>query len=354
MRICLIASSRFPVTEPFAGGLEAHTAMLATELTRRGHEVSLFAAAGSDVVTDTHTLDVDAFVPSAEARADVGASPVQWMQEHHAYLSLMLRLAGRDAGRFDVVHNNSLHHLPVAMASMIGAPVVTTLHTPPTAWLESAIAFAPASARFVSVSRHTARAWQHAVDSVVVPNGVDTDAWTQGPGGADAVWFGRLVPEKAPHLAIRAARLAGLPLTLAGPAMDPRYFADEVEPLLGDGVRYAGHLDQSQLVRLVGDSRVTLVSPSWDEPYGLVAAESLACGTPVAAFARGAIAEILDATCGRLAAPDDVTQLADAARAASLLPRDAARERAVRHCSLGAMVDGYEAVYDDVLPAVAA
>jgi glycosyltransferase involved in cell wall biosynthesis len=347
VRICLIASSRFAVKEPFAGGLEAHTATLATELTRRGHDVSLFAAPGSTLAGGTTVLDVDRFEPSAAARADVGAMPAPWMREHHAYLSLMLRLAREDRGRFDVVHNNSLHHLPVAMATMTPVPVVTTLHTPPTAWLESAIAFAPPSARFVAVSRHTAAAWRHVVDASVVPNGIDPRVWAEGPGGAHAVWSGRLVPEKAPHLALRAARLAGLRIVLAGPIMDRHYFDTEIAPLLDDRAVYAGHLDQRALAELVGRSAVALVTPAWDEPFGLVAAEALACGTPVAAFARGGLTEILTPACGRLAPAGDVDALAEAGLDARALSRSAARRHAVTRYSVDAMVDAYEAIYDE-------
>ncbi len=349
MRICLIASSRFPVREPFAGGLEAHTAALATALIARGHDVTLFAAPGSRLATATSVLDVDRFDPSPAARADVGAMPVQWMREHHAYLSLMLRLAGDDAGRFDVVHNNSLHHLPVAMAGLTALPVVTTLHTPPTAWLESAIEFAPPTSRFVAVSRHTADAWRHVVDASVVPNGVDTTIWRMGTGGGRAVWSGRLVPEKAPHLALDAARLAGLPIILAGPVMDRPYFDREIAPRLGATAHYAGHLAGRGLAELVGAAPVTFVTPEWDEPFGLVAAESLACGTPVAAFARGALPEILDADTGRLAPAGDASALAEAALAAMSLSRSAARRRAIDRFSLDAMVDGYERVYQDLM-----
>ena len=92
LRICLIASSRFPVAEPFAGGLEAHTHSLASELIRRGHEVTLFAAPGSDPALGVTELGVEPFSSSPAARADVGARPEQWMREHHAYLKLMLDL----------------------------------------------------------------------------------------------------------------------------------------------------------------------------------------------------------------------------------------------------------------------
>jgi glycosyltransferase involved in cell wall biosynthesis len=349
LRICLIASSRFPVAEPFAGGLEAHTHSLATELIRRGHEVSLFAAPGSDPRLGATELGVEAFISSPAARADIGARPEQWMREHHAYLKLMLDLS-RDPGKYDVVHNNSLHHLPVAMAEATGLPFVTTLHTPPVPWLESAAMLAAPGLAYASVSRHTASAWHHVVASTVIHNGVDTNAWAAGPGGSSAIWFGRLVPEKAPHLAILAARAAGMEIDLAGPSLDQVYFEREIAPLLDDRTRYLGHLRHEQLVHAVGRARVSVVTPIWDEPYGLVAAESLACGTPVAAFARGGVPEILDEHSGRLAAPGDVEALGEAMIAASLLSRDAARRRAVASCSLERMVDDYEALYSSLLP----
>jgi glycosyltransferase involved in cell wall biosynthesis len=349
LRICLIASSRFPVSEPFAGGLEAHTHSLATELIRRGHQVSLFAAPGSDPKLGAIELGVEPFSSSPAARADVGARPEQWMREHHAYLKLMLDLS-RNPGMYDIVHNNSLHHLPVAMAEATGLPFVTTLHTPPVPWLESAALLAAPTLAYASVSRHTAGAWRHVVDSTVIHNGVDTNAWIPGPGGPAAIWFGRLVPEKAPHLAIRAARAAGMEIDLAGPSLDRGYFDTEIAPLLDDRTRYLGHLRHEQLVRAVGRAAVSVVTPSWDEPYGLVAAESLACGTPVAAFARGGVPEILDEKSGRLAAPDDVDALGAAMRVASGLSRDDARRRAVVACSLERMVDDYEDLYDGLVP----
>ena len=131
LSICLVASSRFPVAEPFMGGLEAHTHALAGVLMQRGHRVSLFAAPGSDPALGATSLDVAPYTMSDAARADVGAPPEAWMQEHHAYLDLMLGISRGRHGPFDVVHNNSLHHLPVAMSEVLDVPVVTTLHTPP-------------------------------------------------------------------------------------------------------------------------------------------------------------------------------------------------------------------------------
>src|SRR4029079_16757170 len=123
-------------------------------------------------------------------------------------------------------------------------PVVTTLHTPPVPWLESAIEVAGSAGTFVAVSRAMRAAWSHAVSALVILNGVDADLWVPGTGGQDAVWSGRLVPEKAPHEAIDAVRRTGRTITVAGPMLDRAYFDREIQPRLGDKVRYAGHLDQ--------------------------------------------------------------------------------------------------------------
>lgn len=349
LRVCLIASSRFPVAEPFVGGLEAHTHSLARALSDRGHAVSLFAAHGSDSFADAENLDIqDDFRSTRTARQDIAAPPERWMEEHHAYLGLCLGLAATGRRRFDVIHNNSLHHLPVAMSAAIDLPMVTTLHTPPTPWLESALRFASPHSTFLAVSEYTAAQWASSVSARVVHNGVDTERWMPGPGGDAAIWFGRIVPEKAPHVAIAAARAAGMRLHIAGPILDGDYYATRIAPELDDRIRYIGHLDSAALAREVGSSAVTFVTPDWDEPYGLVAAESMATGTPVAAIARGGVPELITTESGRLAAPGDIEGLARAALEAARLSRKRTRAHALRNCSIETMVDGYERAYSSV------
>ena len=354
MRVCIIASSRFPITEPFAGGLEAHTYSLARGLQQRGHAVSVFAAPGSRIGVPVTTLDVPEHQSSAAARADVGAPPLQWMQEHHAYLTVMMRLLRGGAEEFDLVLNNCLHHLPVAMASALPIPMVTTLHTPPVPWLESAIEVAGGRGTFVAVSRAMATAWQHAVSPAVILNGVDTARWSFGAGGPGAVWSGRIVPEKAPHEAIDAARLAGLPIQLAGPVLHRGYFEQEIALRLGPDVEYVGHLDHETLCRVVGASRVALVTPRWDEPYGLVAAEAMSCGTPVAAYPRGGLVEIVTSDSGRLASSPDVASMAEAIEGAARCDRSAVRRHAETAHGLDRMLDEYEALFAGMVTARAA
>ena len=350
MHVVVLAASKHPIAEPFAGGLESLTWHLVRGLRRRGVDVTLFAGPGSDPALRATELDVAPLRLSATARADVSMVPEAWLREHHAYLQVMLSLQRRDD--VDVVHNNSLHHLPVAMADSLRAPVLTTLHTPPTPWLEPALEINSRSrnplrhSHFVAVSQHTAQSWSHVASPDVVHNGIDVRRWVAGPGGDDLVWVGRIVPEKAPHRAIAMARASGRRLRIAGPVGDAGYFTRHVAGELDDDVSYVGHLDTDGLVALVGSSAAMLVTPEWDEPYGLVAAESLACGTPVVALDRGGLREFVVPGVGVLV-PRDAggPEAADAVAAAVRLDRADCRAHAVAACSVDSMVERYLHLY---------
>jgi len=352
LRVALVASSRYPIREPFAGGLEAMVSDLAGSLRARGHEVSMFAAEGSVGADPRHVFPAGGWDASRLAATDPSMPARGFLRDHHAYLQLMMALSGPLGRRFDVVHNHSLHHLPVAMAPLLDVPMLTTLHTPPTPWLESAITIGEGlGTSFACVSAHTAGLWTDVLPHRphVVPNGVDLRRWPRGPGGGDLLWSGRLVAEKAPHLAIEAARSAGMRLRLAGPASDPAYVDAVIRPHLGRGVTYLGHLDQADLAREVGTASAVLVTPMWDEPFGLVVAEALACGTPVVSFARGGIPEVLcHPSLGRLVAPGDAAGMAAALPATVELDRGAVRRFAVRHLSHENMVDRYDALYREL------
>ena len=339
LRIGVIGHLRFPLSQPFAGGLEAATYALVERLAARGHDVTLFAAPGS--VPD---LPVRLVTPRQGRGPTVRQLACGDEDGHHQdYLDLVGGLIGSD--EFDVIHNNSLHYLPLVLAAAISAPMVTTFHTPPYPSLEAAVALAPSTAAFTSVSEFTARLWRSTTSSTVVSNGVDLDRFPQGAGGGAPVWSGRLVPEKAPHEAIDAARRAGLPLRLAGPIGDEDYYRREIAPRLGNGIDHIGHLDHYALSGLVRSASVCVITPAWDEPFGLVAAEAAASGTPVAAYARGALTDLVTPSTGVLAPAGDTEALAQAMRAAARLDRVGVRAHAEAHLSLDTMVNQYVDLY---------
>jgi glycosyltransferase involved in cell wall biosynthesis len=343
VRIAIIAHLKYAIGEPFAGGLEMHTHILARSLRERGHDVTLFASTRSDP-----SLGLEAICEETsllETGIDE-ANDVAFFREHNAYLDLMTALRSRS---FDLIHNNSLHYLPVSMSETLSVPVVTTLHTPPFCWLESGIRLNRGPMTYVAVSEATAAMWRHVAHAHhVIPNGIDPRHFPYQPIANQKpylIWYGRIVPEKGLDYAIDASRLAGLPLRIAGPISNQGYFDKLIAPRLGGDVEYVGHLSHIALSKLVGGAVAALCTPRWEEPYGLVVAEALACGTPVAAFARGGLPALLTPDCGVLAEPDNISSLASAVLAASLLERSACRAYAEHYCCSRRMVDEYEALY---------
>ncbi|MBB2988848.1 glycosyltransferase involved in cell wall biosynthesis [Mycolicibacterium iranicum] len=348
LHIALIAHNHFPIREPFPGGIEAHVWHLSRALLAHGHAVTLYAAEGSDLGTAHPALTIETLPRSAAAAAPFPLPGAVKESNHNAFHQVMAELA-ESGGDVDVVHNHSLNYVPILLAPRLGTPLLTTLHTPPFPILEAAVGSVAQKkgSAFAAVSTQAAAACDH-VDiarMTVVRNGIDTDRWPAGPGGDYLVWSGRILEEKGPHLAIDAALQAGYRIVLAGPIADDDFFGRRIQPRLGDRVDYAGHLDQTELAKVVGGAAAALVTPLWEEPYGQVVVEAMSCGTPVVAFASGGIPELVDHRCGCLVPSRDVGAMAAAIPGVVALPRDVVRETAVAQHGIGRMVEEYVALY---------
>lgn len=346
MKIAILGHLKFPIGAPFAGGLERHTHALAAGLWARGHAVTLFAAEGSDPAL----APVGICAPTGPHTGDPESDTVIDAIEGDAYARMMRAVA--DDG-FDLVHANCLHALPLAESRNLRIPMLAVLHVPAFEPFASGLRQASPDLRVVAVSRQLAALWQEIAPRIqVIGNGIDLDTFApsrQGVGDPYACWSGRIGPEKGLHLAIDAARMAGIALAFAGPRTNEAYWRDEIAPRLGPDIRDLGHLGEAALAAHLGGARVAVVSPRWEEPFGLVVVEALACGTPVAAFARGALPDLLDDATGRLAKPDDVADLARAITEAATLDRATCRARAVAHFGIDRMLDAYEALYRDLV-----
>jgi glycosyltransferase involved in cell wall biosynthesis len=351
MRIALLAHVRQPIAEPFMGGMEAHSWHLANGLAERGHEVVLFAAGDSDPRFTIDPVLVEHYertFPWAEHR---GSAPLI-AHVDAGFASACDRIAG---GGFDVVHNNSLHRFPLQRAGIGEVATVTSLHVPP---FDALHWFVKDSARpwhhlTVTSAGQLAAWWPDGPpeQSSVLHNGIDPAAWPFVPSGnGSAVWSGRITPNKGPHLAIEAARRAGVPLTLFGIVEDRDYWQSSVEPALGGPVRYGGHLDARTLAREIGQASVFLFTPCWDEPFGLVAIEAMACGVPVAAFGMGAAREVV-AEAGVIVSPGNVIELSDAILAAMSIERAIPRDRVLANFTDDIWMDGCELLYERVIRA---
>ncbi len=328
------------------GGMESLTWHLVAGLKARGHEVVLFASGDSD---PTFTLDpvldehYERTFPWAEHK---GSAPLI-AHIDAGYAAACDRIA---AGGFDVVHNNSLHRFPLRHPAV---PTVTSLHVPP---FDALHWFVKESAgrrhRLTVTSSSQMHAWWPdgaPPEASILHNGIAPQAWPfQARGDGSAVWCGRISPNKGPHLAVDAARTASLPLTLFGAIEDRAYFREAVQPGLGHSIRYGGHLSDIALAAEVGRASVYLFTPCWDEPFGLVAAEAMACGVPVASTDMGAAREIIGEA-GIFVQAGDAAALARAIPAAIEIPREIPHARVLRMFTQELWIDRCEALYAKVI-----
>ncbi|MGI4954852.1 MAG: glycosyltransferase [Janthinobacterium lividum] len=348
MRIALLAHVRQPIAQPFMGGMESHSWHLAAGLEARGHEVVLFASGDSDgrfTIDPVLSEHYERTFPWAEHR---GSRPlIEHVDRGYAAACDRIRQGG-----FDVVHNNSLHRFPLQRAQSGEVPTVTSLHVPPFDALHWFVAGSAAPSHHLTVtSAGQMRAWWPGAvppETSILHNGIDPRDWPfRAEGDGSAVWCGRINANKGTHLAIEAARRAGIPLTVFGAIEEPDYWEAAVAPALGGAVRYGGHLDAGSLALELGRCSVSLFTPCWDEPFGLVAIEAMACGVPVAAFDMGAAREVI-AEAGVVAPPGDAAALAEAIPAAMTIDRTIPRDRVLRMFTHDRWLDRCERLYDVV------
>jgi len=353
MKIGIIAHLKHPINAPFAGGLEVFTHQITSLLQSRGHEVILFASSSSDsrlpvepIISDDH---YDKQSGLRIKRKDMAS---EYIAEHHAYFELMMKL---DSYELDVVFNNSLHYIPITMASQIQTPMLTILHTPP--FYELSLAIKAERTRpvisYSTVSKFNASNWSHLIqDCQVISNGIDLSEWTASPNLSQdepyAVWFGRIHPDKGLQYAITACKKAGIKLKVAGGIADKKYFKNVIEPLLHPNVERLGLLERAALGHLIAGAAVCVVTPTWQEPFGLVIAEAMASGTPVAGFKMGALAELVNSSSGILVDFADTDALAKAILETRELDRKKIAEYACKQFNIENMIDRYEQLLYEV------
>lgn len=353
MKIALIAHCLYPIREPFEGGLEMITFLLCRSLMELGHEVHLYGHRDSHEAFQIKSISTDRLYPSAffSEMSGMGQDPVA-VRELLAYTRVMQQIA---EGDYDIVHNHSLHYMPILMGNSLGIPMVTSIHTPTFPYLQLGANGVKGSERqiFTMVSKSLAKTWKSTIPSAtVVYNGIDLLNWepVRNPTGDYVLWSGRICPEKGTDFAIKAAVLARTPIILAGPVSNRDYFENRVAPLLdGVGVKYIGHIEQKALRPILGNAMAMLFTSTWEEPYGLTLAESLACGTPVIAFEGGATREILTDATGIIVSKYDIEAMASAISSVTRLRRSECRKRAENFCSHDLMVKGYLNIYTRLL-----
>lgn len=312
------------------GPWEQVTGLLAEGLVAHGVDVTLFATL--DSIT---SATLDGVCPHGYAD-DPSMDGRVWEAMHVAHALARSR-------EFDLVHNH-LDWLPVAFATHCRAPLLTTIH----GFSGSGILPAYTSARSAYVSISDADRSPELDYIATVYHGVDLEGLPFGPdGGAGLVAFGRIHPDKGTHTAIEIARLADRPLTICGIVQDERYFTEQVAPHVdGERVRFLGSVGPQQRGEILGAAAALLHPIAFDEPFGLSVVESMACGTPVVAYRRGSMPEVVDEgiTGFLVHTPQEA---ADAVARITNIDRAGCRARVEQRFSADRMVTDYLSLYRD-------
>jgi glycosyltransferase involved in cell wall biosynthesis len=330
MRIAQVSTVGTPVRRDGSDSIESLVWLLSRELTLLGHEVTVFAAAGSEVEGE--------LVATLPGPYGTNGSPDDW--QLCEWINLCRAVA--ESERFDILHSHAyLWGQPLQELSR--APMLHTLHVSPYEEEGRLRALHP-NAPITALSHAQWSAFPGFRPAAVIPHGVDPAQFTFRREPEDYVcYLGRFIPGKGPLRAIAVAQSLGLRLLLAGPPND--YFREKVEPLVdGRSVEFVGCVREGERDRLLGGARALLYPIEAAEPFGLVLIEAMMCGTPVAAVALGAVPEIVeDGVTGYCAA--DSEGLLERMPSVLQLDRNAVRRRAEERFSARRMAAQYAELY---------
>lgn len=356
MRIAMFCSGRYP-TPPKEDVIFAPlwiASFLADEMAKRGHKVTLFGAngsksKGSKVVTlnlpplEEHT----ALGKCIDIRKDRVISFYEQI-----YISEIYRRA--EKGEFDLIH---IHPVDIAINFAAGGkvPTVFTLHDPISCWRKFVYELYKKNKNihFVSIS-DSQRSPSKKINYIdTVYNGIDIKKYEfDGKGGNYLFAASRIVPPKGFDLAIKVAQKTGLPLKIAGEKLDLAYWEEKIKPFIGGKISYEGMVSPFKLPDLYKKAKAFIFPLQWEEPFGLVMIEAMACGTPVIAFNRGSVKEVVkDGVTGFVIPPlnkkgePNIEGMIEAVRKIDAIDRRACRRHVENNFTLDKMVDRYEEVY---------
>jgi glycosyltransferase involved in cell wall biosynthesis len=339
MHIAQIAPLTEAIPPKLYGGTERVVSWLVEELVALGHDVTLFAS-GDSVSSAT----LEAVWPKA-LRLDGS------IRDPNALHMVMLERVRQRAQDFDFCHFH-LDYYPFSLFSRQSTPFLTTLHGRLDLPEHQPVFATFASMPIVSISNSQRRPVPHAGWVRTIYHGLPEKLLTPRPGKAEYFAFlGRIAPEKGVDRAIRIAQQCGVPLKMAAKVdkVDREYFEEKIEPSIdGVNVEYIGEITDQEKSAFLSGALALLVPIDWPEPFGLVMIEAMACGTPVIAFNRGSVPEIIDDGLTGFIVEDEKSAIGAAYRL-SQLSREKIRRRFEERFTARRMAQDYLAVYRSLM-----
>jgi glycosyltransferase involved in cell wall biosynthesis len=342
LRIAMLAPPWISIPPPGYGGVESVVGALTEALVRRGHEVTLFCAPGSE--SSANVVELLGLPHPDEIERSL-------FEADHVARAFEQIDAGVGGEPFDIVHDHC-GFTGLAMADRLRTPLLHTLHGPFTPSTAAFYARHGHKAALIGISRAQLAGAPPGLDPItVIPNPIAVDEWPLREEKDDyLLWVGRMTTGKGPHRAIEAARLAGRKLVMAGIVQPGQrdFFEREVAPLIdGKMVRFVGEVSGAQKRSLFSRAAGLLMPIRWEEPFGMVMIEALVCGTPVIAFTEGAAPELIVTGKTGFLVEDEAAMAAAIPHLADIAPRDC-RAWVVHHCDVEAIVASYERAYRTV------
>ncbi|MGA8831243.1 MAG: glycosyltransferase [Desulfomonilaceae bacterium] len=334
MRIAMLAPIAWRTPPRHYGPWEQVVSLLTEGLVARGVDVTLFATADSETSGKIHAI-----VPRPYEE-DKSLIPKVWE-------SLHISEVFERAEDFDLIHNH-FDFLPLTYSSLVKRPVLTTIHGFSSEKILPVYKKYDEKSYYVAISDSDRS--PELTYSATIYHGIDLEAFTFNPlGGEYLLFFGRIHPDKGVREAIQIARLAKMDLLIAGIIQDEQYFETEVKPYLNGGrIKYLGSVGPDRRDSLLGEAACLLHPINFNEPFGLSVVEANACGTPVIAFSRGSMPEIItEGVNGFLVST--VSEAVDAVKRVHTISRPACREVAEKRFSRNRMVDDYLKVYNGIV-----
>lgn len=346
LNIGLIGPIDSPTKQDANAGTEIWTYNFAVELEKRGHNVTLFASKDSEV-----SQRLIANVDSNEL-FDTGSGLLSKTRLVFFSLDQMLDVIQRQH-EFDLIHISAYSlecYLP--FVKLLKKPIIATVHGFALSAEDAQIILPRVSGiNFALISKSFLHNWSAPVKYKIINNGIQISDFDFSENKKDYYfWMGRIAPEKGLDDAIEFAKRTNSRLIIAGPIRKPEYFEKNIKPSLGDKIKYVGELDLKKKVDYYKFAKAFVMPIKWEEPFGLVAVESMACGTPVIAYKRGALTEIIkDGVNGFLVEPDNIDGLIKASEKLSDIDHIQCRTGVEAKYSLENMVEKYLDYYSEII-----
>lgn len=338
MKIAQLVSNFYPVTPRVNNAIYSHVSALSDGLIKMGQSVDLFAAGGSISRANLHAV-----TPGP-------VSQLEMSSEHKKYLvHELISECYSEASKFDIIHSH-FTLLSSFYSSAVETPTVQSIHSPITEDLKPFL-LRHRNNRYISFSLAQRRVMPELNWIANIYHGVDMNVFAFNPEPQEYFLFlGRITEDKAPHLAIEAAKAAGVKLLIAGRSYPSEgYWHEKIEKHIdGVNIRYVGEADFDRKITLLQGAKALLSPVQAEETFGLAMIEAMACGTPVIGWDRGSVAEVVAHNQSGFVV-DSMEKFVEAIKSIDNISREATRKRAEIYFSTEKMVSGYKKVYERVI-----